>query len=205
MDPPFASARRSAAPLEASDRAVELDLAEHGLDGDLARAVNRAPRGRGEPRRMKSQSPPGPARTAAPAQPGVGRHEHLHAVADVRFHLALMPVAGVGHHDLGIREAEHAQFALGGADHWVQVSEVRRLGRDLGGDDDLSIVDRQLRVVALQRRLAMGAHHTRVAIGDVNQPRRGLGRPVGLHHPGRHPTRSVGGNLALAPRLVRRV
>jgi len=33
------------------------------------------------------------------------------------------------------------------------------LGRDLGGDHDRPIVDGELRVVALQRRLATGAHH----------------------------------------------
>src|ERR687892_73818 len=47
-EPPFASAGRSASALEASDRAVELDLAEHGLDGDLALAVEGAPVGSGQ-------------------------------------------------------------------------------------------------------------------------------------------------------------
>jgi hypothetical protein len=72
------------------------------------------------------------------------------------FDLALMPVAGVGQHDLGIAGLDRPQFALGGPDHGFQVPEVRRLGRDLGGQDDLTVVDHHLRVVTLQRRLAAG-------------------------------------------------
>jgi hypothetical protein len=44
-EPPFAAAGGSAAALEAFDRAVEIDLAEDGLDRDLALAGRR--RGRG--------------------------------------------------------------------------------------------------------------------------------------------------------------
>nr|WP_259315758.1 hypothetical protein [Capillimicrobium parvum] len=39
---PFAAAGGSAAALEASDRAVELDLGEHRLDGDLSLPVELA-------------------------------------------------------------------------------------------------------------------------------------------------------------------
>ena len=81
-----------------------------------------------------------------------------------------MPVAGVGQHDLGITELDRAQLALGGADHRFQMPEVRRLGRDLGGQRDLAVVDHHLRVVALQRRLAVRADHARVVIGDIDQP-----------------------------------
>jgi hypothetical protein len=47
-EPPFASAGRPVTALDASDRAVELDLAEHGLDGDLALAEKTAPVRRGQ-------------------------------------------------------------------------------------------------------------------------------------------------------------
>ena len=67
----------------------------------------------------------GPARPRALAQPAVGRDEHRDAVAGDLLHLALMPVAGVGQHDLGIAELDRAQLALGGADHRFQVPEVR--------------------------------------------------------------------------------
>jgi hypothetical protein len=61
------------------------------------------------------------------------------------LHLALMPVAGVGQHDIGIVESDRAQLALSGADHRFEVSEVRGVGRDLGGDDDLLVVEGHLR------------------------------------------------------------
>jgi hypothetical protein len=51
---PFASAGGSAAALEAFDRAVELDLAEDRLDGDLSLAVEVRPSGVASTRRMKS-------------------------------------------------------------------------------------------------------------------------------------------------------
>jgi hypothetical protein len=52
-EPPFASAGRAPTALEAFDRAVELDLAEDGLDRDLALAVKRASFGLARTRRMK--------------------------------------------------------------------------------------------------------------------------------------------------------
>jgi hypothetical protein len=55
----------------------------------------------------------------------VGRDQDRHAIADDVLHLALMPVAGVGQHDVGILQADRAQLALGGADHRLEVSEVR--------------------------------------------------------------------------------
>jgi hypothetical protein len=78
--------------LEASDRAVELDPVEHGLDGDLALAVEAAPVGRGEHAAHEVVEATGPAGTDTLALAGVGRDEHLHAVADDCFDLALMPV-----------------------------------------------------------------------------------------------------------------
>jgi hypothetical protein len=95
-----------------------------------------------------------------------------------------MPVPGVGHDDGGIAQVDRAQLALDGTDHRFQVPEVRRLGRDLGGQDDLLVVDGRLGVVALQRRLAMGAHDPRIVIGRVDQPARRQRRLVGLIMPG---------------------
>jgi hypothetical protein len=63
---PLASARRPASALEASDRAVELDLAEHGLDGDLALAVEGAPVGRGQHAAHEVIKASGPAGTSPP-------------------------------------------------------------------------------------------------------------------------------------------
>jgi hypothetical protein len=79
-----------------------------------------------------------------------------------------VPVAGVRQHDFGISQADRAQLALGGTDHRFQVPEVGRVGRDLGGQGDLVAVDDHLRVVALQRGLALGADHARVVIGHVD-------------------------------------
>jgi hypothetical protein len=76
---------------------------------------------------------------------------------------------------------------------------------DLGGQDDLLVVDGELGVVALQRRLAMRAHHARVVVGDVHQALRRDRRVVGLDHSWRHPVRPVGGDAARPPGLIGRV
>src|SRR3954452_67040 len=77
---PFASAGRAAAALEASDLAVELQLAEHRLDGHLALAVERAALGRGEHAAHKVIAAAGPPWTWGLAQAGVGWDEDLDAV-----------------------------------------------------------------------------------------------------------------------------
>jgi hypothetical protein len=48
----------------------------------------------------------------------------LDALAGDLLHLALVPVAGVGEHDVGIAEPERGELAAGGADHRLQVPEV---------------------------------------------------------------------------------
>jgi len=48
------------------------------------------------------------------------------AVADNRFDLALVPVAGVGDHDGGLVDVDGAKLALRRADHRLQVAEVAR-------------------------------------------------------------------------------
>src|SRR4051794_28605892 len=94
-EPPFRPAGRSAAALEASDLAVELQLAEDGLDGDLSSPVSGAPDGRGEHAAHEVIEAAGPSRSRRRAEPEVGGDEDLDAVADNRFDLARVPVAGV--------------------------------------------------------------------------------------------------------------
>src|SRR5215208_3044266 len=77
---PFASAGGSAAALEAFDRAVELDLAEDRLDGDLSVAVEDPPFGRGERVAHEVVEASVPAGPGAFAQAAVGRDEDLYAV-----------------------------------------------------------------------------------------------------------------------------
>ena len=49
----------------------------------------------------------------------------MDAVADDRLDLALVPVAGVGEHDARIADVDTAKLALRGADHWLEVTNVR--------------------------------------------------------------------------------
>jgi hypothetical protein len=63
----------------------------------------------------------------------------------------LVPVAGVGEHHLGQRvDPDRGELALGRVDHWLEVSEVRRVDGHLGGNHDLLGGHRRLGVVALQ-------------------------------------------------------
>lgn len=102
---PFAAAGGSAAALEAFDRAVELDLPEDWFDRDLALAVELVAVGRREHAAHERVHAAGPARALASAQAGVGWHEDLDAFAGDLLHLALVPVAGVSEHDVGIAES----------------------------------------------------------------------------------------------------
>src|SRR5215213_6650999 len=77
---PFASAGGSAPALEAFDSAVELDLAEDGLDGDLSLAVEGPPFGCGEHAAHEVVEAAVPAGPGAFAQSAVGRNQDLHAV-----------------------------------------------------------------------------------------------------------------------------
>ena len=57
------------------------------------------------------------------------------------MHLGLVPVAGVGDHHLRpLGDAGAVELCAGGVDHRLQVPEVRRVDRHLGGDDDLIAV-----------------------------------------------------------------
>ena len=89
-----------------------------------------------------------------------------------------------------------------GADHRLEMAEVRRVGRQLGGDHDLLLVDGQLGVVALQRLVAVRAHRPRVMVGGVDQPGRHEHRLVRLDHPRRHPPRAVRGDTSRAPGVI---
>ncbi len=133
----------------------------------------------------------------APSQSGVGRHEHADALAGDLLHLALAPEAGVGGHDVGIAESERGELALGGADHRFEMAEVRCLGGDLGGDDDLALVDRQLGVVALHPRpppaVEPAAALDEPALGHHAQHALAVHRPAEPPpHPRRHQPVAVG-------------
>src|SRR4051812_44521225 len=109
---PVAADGGSPAALEAFDRAIELDLPEHRLDRDLALAVEVMAGGCGEHATHEGVHAARPAGPLAFAQAGVGWNEDRDTFAGDLLHLALMPVAGVGEHDLGIAEAERREFAL---------------------------------------------------------------------------------------------
>ena len=82
------------------------------------------------------------------------------------------------------------------------MAEVRRVGRQLGGDHDLPLVDGQLRVVALQRLIAVRSHRPRVMVGQIDQAGRHEHRLVRLDHPRRHPPRAVRGDTPRAPGVI---
>src|SRR5215218_4089750 len=121
---PFASAGGSAPALEAFDRAVELDLAEDRLDGDLSLAVEGPAFGRGEHAAHEVVKASVPAGPGAFAQAAVGRYEDLHAVRNDVLDLALVPVARVGEHDLRVAEPVPAEFTSGRVHHRFEVAEV---------------------------------------------------------------------------------
>ena len=118
-------------------------------------AVEGPPFGRGEHAAHEVLEASVPAGPGAFAQAAVGRHEDLHAVRNDVLDLALVPVARVGEHDLRVAEPLPASSRRVAFHHRFEVAEVGSLDGDLGGDDDLVLVDRRLRVVALQRRLAV--------------------------------------------------
>jgi hypothetical protein len=49
----------------------------------------------------------------------------LDAVTDDRLNLALMPVARVGQHDARVADLDTTEFPLRGADHRLDVAEIR--------------------------------------------------------------------------------
>jgi hypothetical protein len=120
-EPPFRAAGRSAAALEAADLTVALELPENGLDRGLALAGERAAAGGSEHVSHEVIKPAGPSGARAAAQARVRRNEHLDAVGDDRLDLALMPIAGVGHHDVWVGEVDAAKLALRGADHRLEM------------------------------------------------------------------------------------
>jgi len=64
--------------------------------------------------------------------------------------LVVVPMAGVGDdHGRRLGDAGAGQLALGRADHRFKVAEIRRVGVELGGEDDLALVADGLGVVAL--------------------------------------------------------
>jgi hypothetical protein len=141
------------------------------LDRLLALSVDRPPVLAGEHAAHVVIEPAGPPGSGFVLQARVRRDQHLRAIANDVLHLPLVPVAGVGDHDpRPVAHARPLQVAQRGVKDWLQVPEVRRLGRDLRRDDDLPVGDGGLRVIALDRGLSLGAHHPRVRVGQVDPP-----------------------------------
>jgi hypothetical protein len=76
--------------------------------------------------------------------------------------------------------ADVGEFAECRVEHRLQMPEVRGVDGDLGGEDDLPVVDRGLRVVCLLRRCALGAHHPGVRVRGIDLSLRDLWRHVRL-------------------------
>src|SRR3954469_9328797 len=149
-EPPFGPDRASASSVEARHPAVVFGLAEDGLDHRLAAAVELAAALAGQDAAHEGVVAAGPARPWRLAFAGVGWDEHLSAGGVRAFHLALMPVAGVGEDDAGrLVDAGVLHLAAGGVEHRLEVAEVAAGGHDLGGEDDLVLVGDGLGVVAL--------------------------------------------------------
>ena len=123
--PPFGPDGASAALVEASHAAVVFGLAEDGLDHRLASPVEL-------PAALAGQHPSHEGVVAArPAGPrrlafaGVGRDEDLTALGDRAFHLALMPVTGVGQHDARrLLDTDGVRLAARGIEHRLEMTEV---------------------------------------------------------------------------------
>jgi len=119
-------------------RRVELGVGEDRLDHRLAFGVKRAA-GVGledaSHERVEAAVPAGPR---ARALSGVRWDEDPQPVAGQPLHLDLMPVAGVGEHDVGrLLDTGQGKLVAGGADHRLEVPEVGRVDGDVGGDGRL--------------------------------------------------------------------
>jgi len=135
---PFRAGGGSAAALEAVAAPVEFRVGEDRLDHALAFGVETAAVVGVEHAAHEGVKAAVPARAGALALAGVGQDQHLHAAADDRIHLHVMPVAGVGEHDLWERvDPDGGEPSRGRVDHWFQLPEVGRVDGPLGGDHDL--------------------------------------------------------------------
>ena len=112
---------------EAVHAAVELRVAEHGLDHRLALPVKRAAVVAGEDSAHEGVVAAFPAAAATRALAGVRGNQDRDAAINNAFHLLLMPVAGVGQQDSwALVNARCCEFALRGVEHGFELSEVRR-------------------------------------------------------------------------------
>ena len=85
-----------------------------------------------------------------PARCAVGRDEHLDPTVRDRLDLLGVPVAGVTDDRVGpLGDPVPRQVSERPVEHRLQLPEVSRGQRDLGGKDDLPFVDRGLHVVGL--------------------------------------------------------
>ena len=119
-------------------RRLNLVSAKTGSIIALALGVERAALVGGQDAAHERVEPAVPARPCAGALVGVGRNEHRQSLAGQALHLDLVPVAGVGEHDLGrLLDAGPRELAAGRGDHRLELAEVGRGDVHLGGDDDL--------------------------------------------------------------------
>lgn len=110
-----------------------------------------------------------PAGTVAVADPAVGRDQYLDLLLFDGFDLSCVSVAGVGHHRTGrLIDPVAVQVRQGGLERRRQVPEVGRIDGDLGGENDLALVDSGLRVVGLPGWAAFGVHHPRVGVRHID-------------------------------------
>ena len=91
-----------------------------------------------------------PAGTFPLARCAVGRDEHLDPTVRDRLDLLGVPVAGVTHDRLGLfGDPVPGQVSERPVEHRLQLPEVSRGQRDLGGKDDLLLGHGGLHVVGL--------------------------------------------------------
>ena len=124
--PPFRARGGAAATLEAIAAAVELGVGEDRLDHALAFGVELAAavgREHASHERVQTAVPAGPG---ALAFASVGRDQHHGSAAAELLDLDLMPVAGVGEHNLQrLADPSRGELGLGGRDHRPEMPEVR--------------------------------------------------------------------------------
>jgi hypothetical protein len=115
----------SAASLEAIDAAVELRLAEHGLDHRLAFAVKLGAAVGREPLAHCRVGAALPAWSGAFVAAGVRRDQQFDPALGDLLHLLVVPVAGIGEHHLRLLgDAGRLELPAGGVEHRFEMPEV---------------------------------------------------------------------------------
>ena len=145
--PPFGSACREAAPLEAVGAAGHFGLSEDRLDHLLSTAVEgSAVFAADHALHLRIEAVDAlVAQTstvcrACGTRATIGVDDHLAAVDHEPLDLRHVPLAGIGEHGRwGLVDADRRELAARGAHHRLQQPPVRGVHRELGGDDDLRL------------------------------------------------------------------